>query len=152
MDIEASSPDDDAYPVEVSWSLQDGSVKSVLVLPDDDWEPWYGISPELDVQHLMDHGVTPADIVREINEDFSGETVYVSGMANDAALVEKLFESTIAEPDFEVATFLTLAPSKGLESILEIKRHISDELGLDPDVSQDRIRTMLFTARELGLT
>ena len=37
--IDASSYEDSAHPVAIAWS-SDGTVKTTLIQPDDDWDDW----------------------------------------------------------------------------------------------------------------
>ena len=74
IDIEASTPDSNGFPTSISWSLADGQLKTVLIIPDDDWEPWDNTDPDVDLQHLFDQGVSGPDAIRELNEDLDGQT------------------------------------------------------------------------------
>lgn len=147
LDIESSSPDDDRYPTQVSWSLTDGSIKTALILPDDNWEPWDNCSPELDVQHLMDHGSTPSDIIRELNDDLSGQTVFVDGLDEDEALIEQLYESALSDPDFELARADELN-HQDFESFLQSRQEKALEYDLDLAQTEDAVRALLFVYHE----
>ena len=145
LHIESSCQEDGQYPIEIAWSLTDGSIKTVLVQPDDDWEPWDNASPELDVQHFMDHGETPNDIIRELNEDLTGNTVYVDGLNDYEYLVERLFEPcNPAEPDFEIAILRELFLGMDTESILDDLYHIAEQHNMDLCVPEHKVRAMLF--------
>ena len=63
IDIETSSADDTAFPTSISWSLPDGQLKSVLIIPDDEWEPWDNTDADIDLQHLFDQGVSGPDVI-----------------------------------------------------------------------------------------
>lgn len=143
LDIESSSPDDDSYPTQISWSLADGSIKTALILPDDSWEPWDNCSPELDVQHLMDHGSTPSDIIRELNDDLSGQTVFVDGLDEDETLIEQLYESALSDPDFELARADELN-HQDFESFLQSRQEKALEYDLDLAQTEDNVRALLF--------
>lgn len=143
LDIEASTPDEGQYPVAMTWSLPDGQLKSVLISPDDDWEPWDNCDPEVDVQYLMDQGASGLDVIRELNMDLSGQTVFVDGLDDDEALLELLFESFGDSPDFEIATLTQLYTDESLEAILEHRRAVAETLEQNNTPSEDNVRTML---------
>jgi hypothetical protein len=148
LDIIPSSPDDEMFPTEISWSLEDGQLKSVLILPDDDWEPWDNASYDTDVQHLIDHGETPSDIVKELNDDLSGHTVFVDGLDPDNKLLELLFESCDQEPDFEVAPITELFLESNLEELLHMRNEVAATRELDLHHCADTVRSLIFMAAE----
>jgi len=149
LDIEASMPDEGQYPVEISWTLRDGTIKSVIISPDDEWDPWDMAAPDLDVQHLMDQGVSPGDIIRELNEDLGGQTVYVDGLDDDERLLELLFDACGAEPDFELATLKELSTSINFEDLLQQRREIAEQNSLDLEHCEDQVRCLLFLSQQL---
>ena len=144
IDLSASSPDEEGYPTEIAWSLPDGSIKYVLILPDDDWEPWDNSDADTDVQHLMDHGVSSMDIVRELNDDLNGQTVYTDGLDYDSELLDKLFESCGEEPAFEIATVSELISASTSDDIFERLRLTAEAYSLDLQNSEDTVRGLLF--------
>lgn len=144
MDLTPSSPDETGFPTEVSWSLSNGQIKTVLVLPDESWEPWDNCDHDVDLQHLMDQGVTAADIVGELNDDLNGQTIYVDGLDDDPALLEKLFESCGEEPAFEIATLSELFPSENRESLYAERQEIADEHGLELRHSEGSVHSLLL--------
>lgn len=148
IDIEASSAEDSSYPIAISWSLPDGQLKSVLVIPEDEWDPWENADPNVDVQHLFDQGMTGADIIRELNEDLDGQTVYVDGLDEDERLLDMLFDSFQQSIGFELALLTNLFSGQTLESILLMREEIAREFQLDMETIEDRIRAHLFLANE----
>ena len=150
IDIDGSSQEYDQYPTEIAWSLPDGTIKSVLIQPDDDWDPWDACDADLDVQHFMDHGETPGDIIKELNEDVSGQTIFVDGLDEDQLLIDKLFmPCDPAEPDFEIATLKALFEGLDTETLLDSLDQISAHHGLDSARPEDRVRALLFLYAEL---
>lgn len=148
IDIEASTAEETSYPIAISWSLPDGQLKSVLVIPEDEWEPWDNADPGIDVQHLFDHGMTGADIIRELNEDLDGLTVFVDGLDEDERLLEMLFDSFQQSIGFELAVITELFSGHTLENILFMREDIAREFQLDLETIEDRIRAHLFLANE----
>lgn len=149
IDIDASTADENAYPTGVAWSLPDGRIKSVLIVPDDEWEPWENCSPELDVQHLMDQGVSGPDVIREINQDLGGQTVFVDGLDLDESLLELLFEAYDETISFELATISQLHPRHPFEDLLSARQQIANEYQFNLDLAEDNIRALLHLSDQL---
>lgn len=149
LDIEVSSPDEEQYPIAIAWSLPDGQLKSVLVSPDDDWAPWDNADADTDVQYLMDQGMSGLDVIREMNQDLSGQTVFVDGLDDDEALIDKLFETFGDDPDFEIAPLTSLLPEP-FESLLDQRRQLAENHELDLNAAEDSVRSMLFLYSEIN--
>lgn len=149
LDIEVSSPEEEQYPIAIAWSLPDGQLKSVLVSPDDDWEPWDNADADTDVQYLMDQGMSGLDVIREMNQDLSGQTVFVDGLDDDEALIDKLFETFGDDPDFEIAPLTSLLPEP-FESLLDQRRQLAENHELDLNAAEDSVRSMLFLYSEIN--
>ncbi|TNC82885.1 MAG: hypothetical protein C9356_00050 [Oleiphilus sp.] len=150
IDLTPSSPDEQGFPTEIAWSLSSGEIKSVLVLPDEDWEPWENCDFDTDVQHLMDQGVTAADIVRELNDDLNGQTVYVDGLDDDPGLLEKLFEACGEDLAFELATLSQLYPDLESESLYTLRMEIAEENNLEIRHSEGAIHSLLLLNARLS--
>lgn len=144
IDIETSHNDEGRYPTAIAWSLPDGSIKSVQIIPDDDWQPWDNAGPEVDVQHLMDQGESGPDIIREINQDLCGQTVFADGLDEDELILEYLFDTYDNTPDFEIAALTQLLPGNHIEDLLALRQQIANEYQLDIRILDDNIRAMLF--------
>jgi hypothetical protein len=148
IDIEVSAPHENGFPISIAWSLADGQLKSVLITPDDEWNPWDNADPEVDLQHLFDQGVTGPDVIRELNEDLDGQTVYVDGLDEDELLLEKLFDTYQQSIGFEIARVNELFPRHDIENILSMRNDIAREYQLDPDLIEDKIRAFIFMVND----
>ncbi len=144
IDIDASTFDDNGFPIAIAWSLPDGQLKSVLVIPDDEWDPWENADPHIDLQHLFDQGITGADIVRELNEDLDGQTVFIDGLDEDERLLEKLFDTYQQSMGFELAPMSELFREQDLESILAMREDTAREYQLDMELIEEKIKAMIF--------
>lgn len=149
IDIESSSPDENGFPISISWSLADGQLKSILIIPDDEWEPWENSDPEIDLQHIFDQGVSGPDVIRELNEDLDGQTVYIDGLDEDESLLEKLFDTYEQSFGFEIATVNALFPRHDIENILSIRNEIAREYQLDPESIEDKVRAFIFMVNDM---
>ena len=148
IDIEASTAEDNGFPTAISWSLPDGQLKSVLIIPDDEWDPWENADAGIDLQHLFDQGMTGHDIIRELNEDLDGQTVFIDGLDEDEQLLEKLFDTFQQSMGFEIAPLTELFNQHDLESLLLLRDDIARECQLDLELIEDKIRSLIFLANE----
>ena len=149
IDIEASTPDENGFPVSISWSLPDGQLKTALLIPDDEWDPWENVSHDIDLQHLFDQGVSGPDVIRELNEDLDGQTVYIDGLDEDEHLIEKLFETYEQSIGFEIASVTELFSKHDLESIITFRNEITREYQLDPESIEDKVRAFIFLVNDM---
>jgi len=152
IDIDISTADDGGYPTSIAWSLPDGQLKSVLIIPDDDWEPWDNTDGTVDIQHLMDQGVSGPDAIRELNEDLEGQTVFIDGLDEDEKVLELLYETYDNSLSFEVAHLSQLYPQQGLETLLSARTEIANEYQFDLDSNEDTVRSLIFLADRLTNT
>lgn len=148
IDIEASNADENSFPIAISWSLPDGQLKSVMVIPDDEWDPWENADAGIDLQHLFEQGMTGNDIIRELNEDLDGQTVFIDGLDDDELLLEKLYDTFQQSMGFELAPLTELFNQHDLESILLMRDDIAKDYQLDLEVIEDKIRAFIFLANE----
>jgi len=149
IDIDASHADDNAFPTSIAWSLPDGTIKSVIISPDSDWDPWDNASPDIDIQHLLDQGVSGPDVIREMNEDLDGQTVFVDGLDEDELLLELLFETYNNTLGFELATISQLHSRHNFEDLLVMRRQIADEHQFNLDLAEENIQALLHLSERL---
>jgi len=149
LDIEASSYDDDAFPVSLAWSLPDGRIKTVLVMPDESWNLDEVERLPFDIQHYYDQGFSTSDIAHEINIDLDGSTVYVDGIDPDELWLEKIFEACGIEPTFELARMDDLFIGHEYASQLEIKNAIAQQHGLDTTLPEHSVLSLLYLSQQL---
>jgi hypothetical protein len=96
LDFEASSLASASYPIEVAWSLPDGSIESHLISPAgiERWNDWsaqaerlHGISRA----QLVAEGQSPAWVCRRLNERLAGRVVYTDAPEYDRTWLDELF-------------------------------------------------------------
>lgn len=148
LDIESSSPDENAFPTSITWSLPDGQLKSVLIIPDDEWNPWDNINNDIDLQHYFDQGVSGPDVIRELNEDLDGQTVFVDGLDDDENLLELLFDTYQSDIGFEIATLRELFQKTDIEIVLTLRNEIANEYQLDIESIEDKVRALIFLVND----
>lgn len=144
IDIELSTPDEGGYPTSIVWSLKDGQMKSVIICPDDDWNPWENTDGDVDIQHLFDQGVTGPDIIREMNDDLDGQTVFVDGLDNDEQTLELFYETYGETLSFEVAPISKLFQKKSMEQLLALQVEIASQHQFDLTSIEGKLKSLLF--------
>ncbi|WLQ14897.1 hypothetical protein O5O45_02965 [Hahella aquimaris] len=152
LDIEASSPDDDAYPICIAWTDPDGAIQKALIIPEDDWEDWdfgYQHSHGLSREHLFEQGETGKDVIRALSSDLAEATVYVDGLDPDAQLLERLFEAFDADMPFELARITDFLPELDFETFLERRQEILLENGLSGFNAENNVFVMAELTRRL---
>ena len=94
--IDASSYEDTAHPVAIAWSLADGTVKTTLIQPDEDWEDWdyaledlHGITQDT----VYERGETPWSVIRELENDIDRPFVQCDEPQRCEVLLQRLYEA-----------------------------------------------------------
>lgn len=110
VDFEASSLGPRSYPIEVGWSLDDGTVESHLIDPASqpawtDWDPGaeheiHGISREL----IIKEGRDPLWVAARMNETLGGRLVYTDAPDWDGFWLQVLFDAAGLVPAFRLGT------------------------------------------------
>ncbi len=145
IDVEASSLEENSYPIACAWSLPDGRIKNVLIIPEDDWEDWdvctedvHGLSRE----HLFLHGHTCKDVAQEMNEDLDGETVYCHDYYYDQLWIQRLFDAAGSDPQFELAPFSERFPELDEYALEDYRRDLQEELNLRPHQAEEEVHLL----------
>lgn len=152
LHVETNVFDESGFPVSIAWSMPDTRIKSVLIIPEDEWLDDLDdqASPRnLDLENLYNQGASAIDIVREIERDLDGHYVYLTDSANQEALLEKLFDAAGADLPFEPQPAGDLFHLSEGELLRELDR-IQLENHLDRQSSHDSVMALLFLARERG--
>lgn len=139
------------FPTAVAWTLTDGSIKYVVLMPDEDWLPDDEDERVLDDEFFLQQGVSPLDALREMNEDLAETTVYVDGLDPDEDLLDYLCDTLGKEPSFEVAPMDSLLSHLGFEAMADRYRELMAQQTLDPRVAENAVYAQLLLAREEGL-
>ncbi|MCP5160655.1 MAG: hypothetical protein H7A00_03155 [Hahellaceae bacterium] len=149
LDLEASSYEEDAFPLSIAWSLPDGRIKNVLVMPDETWNPRDNSSMPYDLQHYFDQGASVADIAREMNQDLDGLTIYIDGLDPDEEWLEKLFEAAADEPTFEIARIDDLFIGLDYGQLIETRDDTLRRYELDGQTPEGAVLGLLYMAQQL---
>lgn len=144
--IDASSYEPDAYPVAISWSLSDGTIKSTLIQPDENWEGWdpgledlHGISQET----LFQLGETGWEVIREFEFDCENPHFLVQDSERMMELLDTLYDAFGKEPPVELVPIKEWSEIQDTEQRYTAMEELRSELGLSPYSSEDNVRLML---------
>ena len=143
--LEASSYEEDAYPVAASWSISTGQLKAVLIRPEDEWresETSTNDNHYITRSHTELVGESVLDVIRELSEDVDKQLVYASEPYLYRKWLTTMYGAYGAEVSFDIVplTDLFLMPAGQLEEELE---NLASNLLLDLKVSEERVRTLL---------
>lgn len=115
IDFEASSLDFESYPIQVAWSLPDGTVRSRFIRPAEGWEDWswesediHGIPRSL----LLEVGRPVREVADELNASLDPYNVaFCDGGLYDQAWLNRLFSEAGLAPAFFLESFQELIES-----------------------------------------
>ena len=128
IDFEASSLEQDSYPIEVGLALWSGPSESVLgwstlIRPAWDWTANGHWSPASAKVHgirgrdLLARGHEPARVAKALNETLGpGTTAWCDGGPYDAYWMQALFKAGDVEPVFKLADWHQLVATIGREA------------------------------------
>ena len=98
LDFEASSLSGRSYPIEVAWSIPDGSIESYLISPAgiEGWTDWdlaaekvHGISRQV----LAADGKAPYFVCDRMIDQLAGKKIYTDAPRFDGAWLARLFSA-----------------------------------------------------------
>jgi len=150
LDIEYCQTDDALFPTAIAWSLEDGRMKTVVIMPEDAWLPEDGELSDFDLLHLEEQGVPVLEIVRELHEDLPDQTVFVDGIDPDETLIDMIFEAVQQDAPFEIAPVSDLIKDLDMETLEDRRRELLFEEGLEPQLPENGVYALLLLAREEG--
>ncbi|SEN60758.1 hypothetical protein [Halomonas caseinilytica] len=142
--IAIETGNDGDLPLSIAWTLPDGRVKHTLIQPDNNWLEDELVSlGDYSLEELNSMGVSPLDVIRELETDHFNATLYTAGVGDDEAALSRLFETYGLDP------FVELAPAESLYNGLEpgewarARGDLFGELGLEPLRPEEEIQVML---------
>ncbi|PID43454.1 MAG: hypothetical protein CSB48_05140 [Proteobacteria bacterium] len=152
LHIETNLNDDSGFPTAISWSLPDTRIKSVLIIPDDDWlDAWYDSqNATTGLDNNYHQGASCTDIARELQHDLDGRYVYVTDETEQSRLAEMLFDSAGTDAPFEILPASELF-QRSDHQVNELCEQVMAEQGLEKTDGNNVILALLLTAREYQL-
>ncbi|MGO2131497.1 MAG: hypothetical protein ACTH3D_01165 [Halomonas sp.] len=150
--ITVETADQDGLPLSIAWTLRDGSVKHTLIQPDSDWLDDEMISlGSYSMEELATMGVSPLDVIQELEQDHFNATLYTAGIADDEAALSRLFDTYGMDPFIELAPAESLYPELSVGEWSQARRELFAELGLEPMRPEDEIQVMLALHQRMRL-
>lgn len=146
--IDASSYEMGAHPISIAWSLSDGTIKTTLIQPEDDWQDWdyaledlHGINQDT----LYQLGETGGSVIREFEYDCENTHYLVQNAEASMELLEKLYGAYDKEPPIELvrAEDWFATSNNSYDQIQQTLFDIQNEFTLDVNRCEDRVRMML---------
>lgn len=142
--ITVETADHDGLPLSIAWTLADGRVKHTLIQPDSEWLDGELISlGTYSLEELATMGVSPLDVIQELELDHFNATLYTAGVADDEAALSRLFDTYGMDPFIELAPAESLYPNLQSGAWAQARRELFSELGLEPMRPEDEIQVML---------
>ncbi len=150
--IAIETGEDHGLPLSIAWSLPDGRIKQTLIQPDDSWiDEDSNVMGAYSIEELESLGVSPLDVIRELENDHFSATLYTSDNGEDEAALARLFDTYGLDP------FVELAPAKVLYDRLDagewhrLRSEAFNDLGLEPMRPEHEIEVMLTLHRQLTI-
>ncbi|MGJ8515244.1 hypothetical protein R84981_001931 [Carnimonas sp. R-84981] len=136
---------DGALPVAIAWSLKDGRIKHTLIQPLESWLEEENIGLEgFDESNLYGMGVSPLDVIRELEMDHDSETLYVTGTSDEEGALERIYAEYGLNPVVELANAWQLYSQLDREQWEDERRELFEERGLTPMSPEHEVEAMLF--------
>ncbi len=151
--IAVETGDEGGLPLAIAWSLSDGRIKQTLIQPDDDW-----LTEELislggySLEELSSLGVSPLDVIRELETDHFNETLFTAGISDDESALSRLFDTYGLDPFVELAPAESLYASLAPGDWARARGELFGILGLEPMRPEHEVEVMLHLHQRLNAT
>ncbi|GAA3906811.1 hypothetical protein GCM10022228_16290 [Halomonas cibimaris] len=148
--IALETASDDGLPLAIAWSLPDGRVKHTLIQPDDSWlNEESSITGDYSMEELESLGVSPLDVIRELENDHFNATLYTNGSGEEDQALARLFDTYGLDPFVELAPAEVLYDAVGPGVWQHRRGETFNELGLEPMRPEHEIQAMLHLHQRL---
>ncbi len=108
IDCEASSLNQDSYPIEIAWNGHDGIIESHIINPYlypknfRDWSPEAQSIHGLSRKYLCENGVHPGQVVAKMKEALDGKNIFSDAPDFEGFWIGRLFESQNEKVNFKI--------------------------------------------------
>lgn len=141
---------DDHLPLAICWSLPDGQIKHTLIQPIESWDGDHTALGDYDIDTLHSEGERPLDVLRELEADHCGETLYINGLNDEEDALERLFDEYGIAPFVTLEPLSTLYPNNDPEEWRELRTELLQEQGLTPMQADHELLIMLMLHKRLS--
>lgn len=144
LDFEASSLDLNSYPIQVAWSLPDGSVYDRFIRPCDTWKDWSYASEEIHGirrEFLFDVGRAAREVAEELNAALDPYNIaFADALQYDESWLQTLYLSAGIEPTFVLGDFNQMLADTRPELFKGLRHHRPDsEWARLKDLARSRV-------------
>ncbi|MGQ7248264.1 hypothetical protein ACUN9Y_13125 [Halomonas sp. V046] len=148
--IAVETGEDGGLPLAIAWSLDDGRIKHTLIQPDDSWLDAEMVSlGDYSLEELASIGISPLEVIRELETDHFNATLYTAGVFDDEAALSRLFDTYGLDPFVELAPAESLYPDLGPSDWARARNELFGELGLEPMRPEQEVEVMLHLHRRM---
>lgn len=148
--FEMSSSDDNAFPLAVAWTLPEGSIKSSLIQPEDEWlEEAEDLYLDIDCERLYQQGHSAKAILEELQLDREQEAVYAADLYQVEQALERLYAAVDSDNDLPLqplAELLSDIPADEVQACLDDSRQLLD---VEPYTAEGQARLWLEVCARL---
>lgn len=149
--IAIETGEDGGLPLAIAWALSDGRIKHTLIQPDSDWLDNELVSlGDYSLEELDSLGVSPLDVIRELENDHFSDTLYTAGVSDDEAALCRLFDVFGLDPFVELAPADSLYPDLSPGDWSRARGELFGELGLEPLQPEQEVQVMLMLHQRLS--
>lgn len=132
IDVEASGLDqEDSYPIEIAFALEDGTIHNFLIKPLKKWTYWcntaQGIHGITQAQ-LATEGMPAKEVAKYMNELLDGKTVYCDALRFDTMWIDTLYKATRIKRRFEIASLQSQFKKVQSKHFYSIKNHLFSQI------------------------
>lgn len=143
--IDASSYELEGHPIAIAWSLTDGTIKSTLIQPEENWYEWdagleelHGMTQEI----LIQSGEPVWEAVKEFEFDCENSYYLVQDAERTMELLERMYDAYDKEPSSDLIGMHEWHPSD-TEERYQLMEDLRSDLELNPHRCEDNVRLML---------
>ncbi|WNL37804.1 hypothetical protein RN347_10775 [Halomonas sp. PAMB 3264] len=149
--IAIETGEEDGLPLAIAWSLPDGRIKQTLIQPDDSWiEEDTNVSGAYSIEELESLGVSPLDVIRELETDHFSATLYTSDNGEDEAALARLFDTYGLDPFIELAPAHVLYDRLSSGEWHRLRGDTFSDRGLEPMRAEHEVEVMLALHQRLS--
>lgn len=150
--IAVETGEDGELPLAIAWVLPDGRIKHTLIQPDDGWlDDEMNALNGYSMEELNSFGVSPLDVIRELENDHFNATLFTAGVSDDEAALARLFDTFGIDPFVELAPADSLYPDLDSGEWTRARGELFGELGLEPLRPEHEVAVMLRLHQRLGM-
>lgn len=149
--IAIETGDEDGLPLAIAWSLRDGRIKHTLIQPDESWlDESSTIRSDYSDEEIEGLGVSPLDVIRELENDHFSATLYTNACGDDEVALSRLFDTYGLDPFVELAPAEVLYAEVAAGDWQRMRGELFSAHGLEPMRPEQEVEVMLILHQQLS--